>query len=377
MRLLASVGVSRLLRKVRIIHLLILTFVTLPLTFAPIAVFADSKEGLLPPESGQGWYWDRPVTEPPPGLEVIGDPIGQQIAPGQFAGNHLYVGWDAADLDSDKREMISGIGFDLFNAGLDPEATITKFVVTLIEHSTGHNTVNPEEAKVQGIVACPWSAFYGGSTAAPLANAPEGGGKCSETKVVATPGSERVAPYPGDATADKFIWTIDLTEMMNTLWKNSENTAFSLEPNTDADKRSPTTWITAFHSGAYGEPKDPTEPFGEQTPKPGVIASVSWAPGETIGDDAGLGDLEELPAEPVDTGAVASDDSGGEQPGAPVPVQARPAAAASASKGTTPFLVWVGGFLTLVFLGLSGWLLNTDAAIHGRDRGAASALIGH
>lgn len=352
---------------------MILTFVTLPLTLTPVTVYADSKEGLLPPESGQGWYWDRPATEPPPGLEVIGDPIGQTIAPGQFAGNHLYIGWDAADLD-DKREMIAGVAFDLFTAGVPPEATITKFVVTLIEHSTGHNTVNPEQAKTQGIVACPWSSFYGGSAAAPLANAPDNGGKCKETKVTGVPGDQRVAPYPND-TADKFLWTFDLTEMMNTLWKNSENTAFSLEPNLDNASQTTPSWITAFHSGAYGEPRDLAEPFGEQNPKPGVIASVSWVPGEAIGDDSGLGDLGDEPAEVLDTGAQVPQDSGGEPPGAPVPVEAQPAAA-RASKGTTPFLVWVGGFVTLVFLGLSGWLLNTEAAVHGRERGAASALMG-
>lgn len=372
----SATSTGRRALRVRSASALIVVFATLPLTLFPVAVFAESADGVLPPESAQGWFWDRPATAPPSGLEVIGDPIGQQIAPGQFAANHLYVGWDAADVD-DKREMIAGVGFDLFTAGVPTESTITKFVVTLIEHSTGHNTVNAGEAKNQGVVACPWPSFYGGSVAAPMANAPDQGGNCKETKVVGAPGNQAVAPYPGD-TPDRFVWTFDLTDLMNTLWQNAENTAFSLEPN--PDKPSSLTWITSFHSGAYGEPKEIQDPFGEQVGKPGLLASVSWVPREPIGGDldSSLGELEVTDeAGSLDFGGGnGTQDSGDAQTGAPVQLSAQPSSAGlPGSSGQMPLLAWIGGLFTLVFLGLSGWLLNLEPASQRREPGAVWALI--
>lgn len=356
----------------------------------PVAASAGAEQKTL--TAGAGWYWNRPDSPPPDQLALIGDPLSQN-SPKFFKENHLYVGWNAATT-SDPREMITGLAFDLFGLGVPPKATITKFVVSALEHPTGgdENTVNTLEAGTQGIIACPWPNFYNGYPAVALSKAPQNsqnkpGGDCGVSKVLATRPLKPVNPDQIDTTKQLFEWKFDVTSIMNKLWQNDDNPAISLEPNPDSNVAKD-GWVTTFHSSAYTEPS-PTDPFAKN-PAPGVWAVIAWDPPAPDVLSSGSGDE-------VLTSIVGGGPSGGSEfvPTAdsssgvidtpPPPTEgakAPPVLTEASGFEPKPVAFWKGtfaaglaGLLLLALVIGSGALLASEPEEEQRPKGAVDALM--
>jgi hypothetical protein len=342
---------------------------------------AQTQNNALP--SSQGWYWDRPSADPPSGTEdqtdVVGDPIGQQIAPRAFSGDHLYVGWDPADPE-DNREMIAGVAFDFFAMDIPVGASITEFVVTALENPGANGTVNEGEAATQGIVACPWPDFLAGSAASSMEEAPEDGGDCDVTKVA---GQKSENPVKDDLHS----WTFDITSIIAEIWSVAGNPAFSLEPNPDQSSSQP--WTTSFRASTYAEPKDEEDPLGEQVEKPGIIAKVSWiAPVSIGGDDFGIDDFTTGDTSGTSTGGSGSDVGGDgglvdgpSEPSEPPVGEGEGVPVAGAFHGPSadfwdiPLAGWLGALVGMIVLGLAGVTLQGQPVTESRPAGAVNALM--
>ncbi|HVE75858.1 MAG TPA: hypothetical protein VND22_03710 [Actinomycetota bacterium] len=344
------------------------------------AAYADQAD-VHPAGTGQGWFWrSRPNVEAPnmsvpgAGVAVGGDvytlplPRGEgTLASKDWPPDHLYVGWDSL---SKSAEMVSAVNFDL--SEIPQGSKITRFVMTLIEHPNGqspqaHKGANRAAALAQGIVACPWPEFFGGTTAAPMDQAPAAERKCDQ----GIAGAAATEPEGGEAVAinQLFKWTFDLTPMA-TNWASTENPSISLEPNMAAPSGS--NWVTSFHSGVYKQ---------DGQAAPGVFASVSFEPPPDDGsggisfdeDVSDVGGFESFGG----SGSLPSDDLA---PGGPPAKAPRTIASGAFGEGRPadfwdiPVLMWVAAILLLLFVGGSGWALQFEA-LAGRPPGAASALM--
>lgn len=340
-------------------------------------VSAQTAGNALP--ASQGWFWDRPTTEPPPGTEdqtdIIGDPIGQQIAPRAFSGDHIYIGWDPADPE-DPREMIGGVVFDFFALNIPVGATITEFVVTALENPDANGTVNEGQAATQGIVACPWPEFFAGSSASAMSEAPEGGGACDITTVA---GKRSEQPVRDGLHG----WTFDVTTIMSELWTANENTAFSLEPNADGPSDQP--WATSFRASTYSEPSDPEDPLSEGESKPGIFARIAWIAPEPVGDSS-VGFDSGFSAPTTGSADVGGGSGGtvgdvGSEPPEPEgePTDGVPVAGAfhgpSANFWDIPLAGWLGALVGMIVLGLAGISLQGQPVSQSRPAGAVNALM--
>lgn len=372
----------------------LIAFVMLPFMLVPAAV-AEDAEGVQP--ASEGWYFDRPKAQanPPEGsppelggaIDTVGDPFSN--VGGQFAGDHLYVGWDPLDTQ-DRQEYFSGINFDLSQAGVPLEATITKFVITVLEHpeSTEHNrptSVSPDEARGDfntetgegstRVVACPFPEFAAGTPGQARSEAPPI--RCDQGKVTASSiATQRF--YPSESV---FAWTFDITQIMNDLYeKASTGDAFtSIALVADIDNPSNSSWVTTFHGGGYGRETSP----GQFTPEPGVMASISWSSSTLIGDlfDEDFEDFSATTDFGGDSGGF-TDFSGEEVPAEPAePVESEPAPVAGVFRSNSvpfwqiPLAGWVAALLGAMGIGFAGWLLTGGAVDERRPPGAVSTMM--
>jgi hypothetical protein len=343
---------------------------------------AQSNPNALP--SSQGWFWDRPAPPPETGtpVDLIGDPIGQNVAT-QFEGDHLYVGWDPAggtdgDLE-EKREMIAGIVFDFFKLGIPVGATITKFTLTALENPGAVQTNNEAAAATQGILACEWIEFFAGSAGTALSEAPPdgtNGGECASSSVA---GKKSAAPVKFGLHA----WTFELTQIMDQMWSRGDNTAISLEPDVASASPSATPWSTAFRAGSYREPDDPLDPASPSTAQPGIFASVSWVAPTPIGDDFGGFDsfdtTETFGGDDFgDTGGDIVDTGGEAAPPEQPTDDLTPVAGifdTSKSLWDIPIGAWLGGLIGVLALSFAGVALQGAPATAGRRTGAVDAMM--
>ena len=342
--------------------------------------------------SSEGWYFDRPKLEANPpeaappevggGIDTVGDPFANISA--QFAGDHLYVGWDPLD-PQDRREYFSGINFDLGQAGIPTDATITRFIVTVLEHpgeATARNTAlargdfNPSTGEgATRVVACPFPDFAAGSQGQARSEAPRI--RCDLGKVTASSIATQ-QHYPNEAV---FAWTFDVTQIMNELFQDaSSGDAFtSIALVADIENGSDQTWVTSYHGGAYGRQTTP----GTYVPEPGVMASISWTSSGLIGDlfDEGFEDFSTT----TDFGSGDSgftDISGEDVPAeAQEPVAGRPAPVAGAFRSNSvpfwqiPFAGWIAALLGAMGIGFGGWLLTGGPVDERRPAGAVSKMM--
>lgn len=359
------------------ITLIVVIAMAIPFLALPPAFAADQE--VQPLESGQGWFWQtRPQYQPPADqLGAFGDPFANSVR--LFARQKLYVGWDSNDV-VEKREMISGVAFDLPLEGVPLDATLTRFVVTILEHPQASRTLgntssaSPDQwlARQQGIIACPWTAFSGGTDAAPWRSAPTSGerigGDCERYAVLGIPSNQPINPG-ALPTETVYPWTFDLSAMMADLWSNSENIAFSLEPNTAPDAPKSATWVTAFNSSTIRDPA------------PGVVVALSWIPapetfptGEdepeeeftefTTGGSAGFSPFEPAPPSTIQAGPT-------EQPQLTAGVAEGP----RAPFWDIPFYGWLGALALMALLSGLGNMLLVEPADTQRIKGATSKLM--
>lgn len=377
-----------------------------PFLLVPVAT-AEDATNVTP--SSDGWYWDRPRAQanPPEGsppelgsaIETVGDPFTN--AAQQFAGDHLYVGWDPAD-PADRREMFSGVNFDLGSVGVPTDATITKFTLTVLEHpvdtspdsqSPRHGTANAEEARgtfnpttgqgLTRVVVCPFPDFAAGSAGAARVEAPPV--QCGQGKVL--PSSIATNPYYAAPAKPAFAWTFDITQIMNELHeKSSDGDAFtSIALVADIENRSNEAWITAFHGGGYAE--ETAANSNQFTPIPGILASISWSGTSIVSDLFGgegldaFGEFEEgsLGGDALSGGfgetglpedGAATTESQTRAPVAGV-FEGRPAAF-----WDIPIAGWIAAILGAMGIGFAGWILTGATVEVSRPAGAVSALMG-
>lgn len=350
----------------------------------------------LPPSSfGQGWFSrTRPApVECPPDLlacALLGDPIAQNVGL-VFAHDHLYVGWDPLAREP---EMVAAINFDLFTAGIPIGATVTRFVVTVLEHPNGpslgnplegrnHNHLFPEEAAAQGIVACPWPEFLGGSPAAPIAEAPgeEAGRLCDREVAGVRSGSPANPGAPAEEQV--FAWTFDLTPVAGGWAQGTENASFSLEPGDDPATESIKPWITSFHASGIPGPDG----------RPSVVAAVEWVnPAEPeFGEPEAFPGLE-LPGAGASAGLPSFGETGGLASELAPPAVAQPAAPRTrrpatvvalpaARRGTParfwdlPPQAWLAAGIGFALLAVSGWAVLAEPGSARRAPGTVSAMM--
>lgn len=369
----------------RRVHLALIALAAFPFLLAPVPVaHAESAEGVEP--ASQGWFLDRPA--PPAGVpDELGDPLSNPAFTDRaYAGDHLYVGWDGTEQetpqDKDKREFIAGINFDLSGMGVPEGASITTFVVTLLEHPAvdqTHRFVTPNRTEMvnQGILACPWPEFLAGGAGGSLSGAPgEGdrhGGKCAEgvkpSSIVLT------NPAEPDNNKKVYAWTFNLTEMMNQLWQAETNTSFSLEPNAASPTKSNQLWIVAFHSSKI--------PQTDPTALPGVLASISWVAPIEIGSSNDFGfDTS------GDSSTVSTDFPFGGEAGSSFTESWPTLADAPAGRGALvaaadrkanfwdiPILGWIAALLVVLFVVFSGFTVEAEPAGASRPPGSVRALL--
>lgn len=356
-----------------------------PFVLVPWAL-AGSAE-VLPPGSAQGWFWrDRPLSPQPVNDPTTGDQItttpdlyttplavsgrgyGGGLAEADWPGDHLYVGWDGAKKEI---EMLSGVAFSL-DGTVPSGSVITRFELTVLEHPAGtdppHKTtvgVNGSGSRnamlAQGIVACPWPDFYGGSRAAPMSAATQR--DCSKAVV----GQPTVVPATDAFTSSTLVtWKFDLSSMAAN-WAD-ENAAFSLEPNPDPEKQQTVSWRTTFHQSGYSE---------SGTPKPGVYATVEWREGDAEGEsfEETFGDLSGGSFSPgFESGLVENLSEPPPAEEAPPPLAAGVFEGNPADFWDIPLSAWAAAIIGVGFLAASARALQQDS-LNERPPGAASALM--
>lgn len=347
------------------------------------SALADSLSRVRPTEVGEGWYWDRPANTPEEAPQTIGDQVGQQQ--GQFfTGDHLYVGWDPTEEDpSNRREMISGVAFDLTDYSIPVGSTITKFVITVLEHpssSNSHTTYNSAQARVQGVVACPWPKFTAGGLASPMTDAPGRGGLCDEQAITGT--YANAVFNPGSPAAEQVtVWTFDVTPIISKLWAEGENTAFSLEPNLEQQSMFP--WATAFHNSKTT--------IAAPEARHGLQAVVSWVPPpiKIGGNSTGGGTVDEIiitelydQGSALDFGADLDEQvlEAASPTGQLRPVTRPPNTRVLGQESTNRVPFWDGrllmtAILTLLAMSGGGLLLVGQPAAESRPPGAVNALM--
>lgn len=349
------------------------------------AAVADSGR-FVPPGTAQGWFWkDRPPSTSvtivegttPPTPDVYTHPLPQQagtLASNQYPGDHLYVSWGASAGGQPETKMFAGIAFDL--SGIPSGSRITRFQVTVIEHPNGgHNSatagVNGSAIRnamlAQGIMACPWHDFYGGTTAAsfPATN----DRKCSSAKAVGVP--TPVAANATFTTATVVPWQFDLSSMAAN-WAE-DNPAFSLEP--DTTRPSTTGWTTSFHASSLDDPPGTG---------PGVTAQIEWSPPseESFTDDFSQESFSDF----GDSGSFSPSFQSDGLVGDLAPASDGPPPTTRRVLSSGPFegkpagfwdiapVVWLAAVLGLLGLAAAGRALVLDPAAN-RPPGAVGALM--
>ncbi|HLF69422.1 MAG TPA: hypothetical protein VI541_00515 [Actinomycetota bacterium] len=327
--------------------------------------------------SGQGWYWDRPAQSDDlfnPGL-----PSGGGNA--ATAADHLYVGWDGVN---QRENMISGINFDLFQAGVPEGSKIVGFVITAIEHPAGENqSLNAAEAGKQGVMVCAMPQFVAGEAAANINNAPP---RDCTVSVASLRPSGAVDPSATGA-AITYAWSFDVTSLAAEQAQSGSQVAFSLQP--AITTKSAQTWFTTFHSGDYSEKTTAADGTSVDVPKPGILVKVTYLPPVTepepdtstsTGSAFDIGGFSDGPSFSDTSGSLAETLA----PEPPPTVNTRrsntqiPVAGVFEGKPAgfwdLPPIAWVSGILGLALLMASGWALNSDP-MQGRPPGAASSLM--
>jgi len=361
--------------------------------FMLIAIAVAESGSYLPPGTGQGWFWkDRPnssvtIVDGTTTPDLYSTPItagGQGhstgLAGATWPGDHLYVSWSPSPGGSLETKMFAGIAFSL--TAIPEGSKINKFEVTVLEHPSGggnhagttagttagtNGSAIRNAMLAQGIMACPWPDFYGGTTAAPFPATNER--KCASAKALGVPAP--VAPDATFTTATVVAWKFDLSSMA-AKWAD-DNPAFSLEP--DTTRPSTTAWTTSFHTSSLADPP---------ASGPGVTAQIAWTPpseesfGEEFSDEsfADFGDTGTYSPSFQSDGLVG--DLSGESE--PPPSAPRRVLASGPFEGKpadfwdlTPAL-WLAAILGMLGLAAAGRALVLDAA-EARPPGAVGGLM--
>lgn len=317
--------------------------------------------------TGDGWYLARP-----PETDQTCNTTLSVNCTSAFTDDHLYVGWDGAQK---RPEMIFAAAFEAFTLNIPEGAEITKFVLTLYQHSdSSHRGTTPGAAAAassQGIRACAMPGFLSGQAAGRLDTAPAR--DCSAAVVVSN--------VPDAATSTTTVgWRFDITNMARTLHSDGEILGFGIEPQPANDVG--TSWSLSFHSAGYSEPAPTTQDPNATIPRPGVVADIAYLPKASSSDDEDFSGLDSsfstdfpsfsgvddtsFESTPVEPGAEAS-------PAPAVPV-AGVFAGRTASFWQIPKPAWIAVLLGTAFLVFSGRMLQKEPS-QPRPPGAASALV--